>query len=312
MEDQATTAQATETSATTTASAPDEWTIDTSDIVDDEANAEQPEDTETTAKSDEADQPKEDADTKESEPPDDAKADKKESEEPTGPEMFPRALKHFDEVKNVSMDEAAELAQKGMDYDRVRDKYDEFQKLGTIEQISGDRSKLEFFGEIAKQSGFRDVDDLIDNVQAKQLAEHEGIDETVAMQRVHLDRKERELKEKEAKLSAEKSAETSKAEAEKRIDEKRKSDFSEFFESEYGQLKPEDICKEVWNIYGDGTKGYSLVQSMQKYENSQLKAKLEAMKKSEENKVRSTGSAATPGTQREKEDPFVTGWNSVQ
>jgi hypothetical protein len=51
---------------------------------------------------------------------------------------------------------------------------------------------------------------------------------------------------------------------------------------------------------------------MQKYENSQLKAKLEAMKKSEENKVRSTGSAATPGTQREKEDPFVTGWNSVQ
>jgi len=263
----------------------------------------------------ETDAPETEADTEEAAPDapeadqpkgEDGEAEKADAGKQDTPEQTDQfVLKHLDKTVAVSREQVISLAQKGMDYDRIREKYDEVTtKLGTPEQISADREKLSFFGEIARQSGFRDVDDLIENVQAKQLSEREGLDEAVAMQRVRLDRKERELKAKEEKLSAEKTAEASQIDAGKQADEKRQADFSEFFQSEYGQMKPDDIPQEVWGIYGDGTKGYTLLQAVQKHENARLKAKMAALEKSKENKARSTGSADSAGKEKAS-DPWL-------
>lgn len=295
---------------TVAAETDDEWVIDISDteaedVTDDIANeVDEPTDDETAEE--EAAPETDEADPAESE---DGEADKDDTETESEKETDQFTLKYLGEEKSVSRDEVVTLAQKGMDYDRIRQKHEE---LNTeFAALKTDKAKtdetIDFLRDLAQEQGFSDVNSFINETRASLIAEKEGIDISVARKRIELDRKEKELAEKEARISAEKTEKESAEEAARKEQEKQQKDFLDFA-NEYKDIKPDDIPKEVWKIYSKGD--CTLVQAYMKHENAQLKAQIAAEKKNAENKQRSTGSVTSAGKPTGKTDPFIEGWNS--
>lgn len=227
-------------------------------------------------------------------------ADKDSAKDKETKETDQFTLKHLDEVKTVSREEVIALAQKGMDYDRIRAKVDELTKAKTDAEAEKAviSKRLEILGEIARQSGYKDVDELLDYTMATNVANRDGIDVNVALQKIRLDRREKELAEKEARLSEDKSAKNAEAEAAKKAEEKRDKDFDDFAKSKYGGIKPEEIPPEVWKLYGDGQQGYTLLQAFMEVRTAKLEEEIAAQKKNSDNAARSTGSATTAGKQK--------------
>ena len=199
-------------------------------------------------------------------------------------------LKHLDEVKTVSRDEVVILAQKGMDYDRLKQKSEERYAALEVEKSLAD-SRVAIFNEMAKSGGYKDVDELIDNIQAEQLSERTGIEKSAALTQVRLERKEKELAEKERRLTATKDSKN-----------KVEEDARAFVEKHPG-IDFKSIPKEVWDRVNAGESLLSaydehMMDSQRKElaaENERLKAELEAAKKNADNKARSTGSATSAG-----------------
>lgn len=199
-------------------------------------------------------------------------------------------LKHLDEVKTVSKEEVVTLAQKGMDYDRLKQKSEErYMALESEKKLV--ESRIAIFDEIAKQGGFSDVGELIDNIQAEQLAQRTGVDTETALQQVRLERREKALAEKEKQLTSEKTSRN-------KVDEDARAFVEKHPNVDFGA-----IPKEVWDKVNAGESLLSaydgfMADKEQKElaaENERLKAELEAAKKNAENKARSTGSATSAG-----------------
>lgn len=199
-------------------------------------------------------------------------------------------LKHLDETKTVSREEVVTLAQKGMDYDRLKAKSEErFMALESEKKLA--ETRISIFDEIAKRGGFRDVDELVENIQAEQLAEQIGTDKETALKQVRLERKEKELLEKEQRLTTEKTSRN-------KVD-----DDARAFIDKHPSVDFNAIPKEVWDKVNSGE---SLLNAYDEFmtekaqnelaaENERLKAELEAAKKNADNKSRSTGSATSAG-----------------
>lgn len=199
-------------------------------------------------------------------------------------------LKHLDEVKTVSKEEVVTLAQKGMDYDRLKQKSEErYMALESEKKLV--ESRIAIFDEIAKQGGFSDVGELIDNIQAEQLAQRTGVDTETALQQVRLERREKALAEKEKQLTSEKTSRN-------KVDEDARAFVEKHPNVDFGA-----IPKEVWDKVNAGESLLSaydgfMADKEQKElaaENERLKAELEAAKKNADNKSRSTGSATSAG-----------------
>ena len=250
----------------------DSWDdIDLSDVVDNdisepETPADQPETTEEPAapEAEETTEPKESAET-ETEPPVE--------------DLY--ELKHLDEVKSVTREEVIALAQKGMDYDRIRAKLD------------APNQYEEFVKEMAAQQSIT-ADEFVDNTRAALLAKKENIDLSVAKQRIQLDRREKALSQKEK-------AQTEAEEKQNAAERKRNEDFKAFLNT-YKDVDVKSIPKEVWDSVA---KGETLVNAYMRYENAQLKAQLEAEKKNNENRAKTTGSQKSPSA---KKDDFDSLW----
>ena len=213
-------------------------------------------------------------------------------------------LNYLGAEKVVSKDEAVTLAQKGMDYDRIRQKHEE-----TLSELSTAKDKLSFFEQMASSQG-KTLDQLIDSAMAEQLATREGIDPAVALGRVQLDRERKQLEAEKAKLT--------KGADEKATAEKKRQDDITAFQKEYPDVfaklatDKNAIPATVWE---DVNKGESLVVAYAKYERAQLKAELEKAKAEAEqtkqkqiNKSRSTGSQTTKGN-TSAEDLIDRLWN---
>lgn len=201
-------------------------------------------------------------------------------------------LKYLGEEKVVTRDEVIVLAQKGMDYDRQKAKYDAL----VAEHAKPDEGKA-FIEELAKARGLS-VQDFIDQCRAQELAQRESIDESVALARVKLERKEREIAAREAELKTA----ADKAKTDAATQEKFRQDFLEFAQA-YPNVGPDEIPQSVWESVAGGVslkaayKGYQDAQEAAriKAENEALKAELAAVKKQQDNKTKSTGSKATAG-----------------
>lgn len=213
-------------------------------------------------------------------------------------------LNYLGAEKVVSKDEAVTLAQKGMDYDRIRQKHEE-----TLSELTTAKDKLSFFEQMASSQG-KTLDQLIDSAMAEQLATREGIDPAVALGRVQLDRERKQLEAEKAKLT--------KGADEKATAEKKRQDDITAFQKEYPDVfaklatDKNAIPATVWE---DVNKGESLVVAYAKYERAQLKAELEKAKAEAEktkqkqiNKSRSTGSQTTKGN-TSAEDLIDRLWN---
>lgn len=188
-------------------------------------------------------------------------------------------LKHLDEVKKVSKDEAKVLAQKGMDYDRIRG------KLGEADNVI---KKLQPYEEFLKeiQGDFPTIEDLMNDTRARVKADKEGISYEDALAKI-----------KETNQSKEAAPAVDVGAVIQKI---RKASFEEFAR-EHPEVKPTDIPKEVWE---DLEKTNNLSASYAKYEAKKLKEENETLKKNAKNKSRSTGSMRSSGNASYEKSEF--------
>lgn len=233
-----------------------------------------------------------------------------ETEKTPEPEAEPKAdppfvLKHLDEVKEVNRDEVIELAQKGLDYDRIRQKYDAGKEA--IEWHAANADSVRWLEEIAKEQGMT-FGQLVDSTRAQIMANRTGQPLSVCQGIVANERRAAEL-EAERKALESKTSESN-AEAERQA--KMEADIQAFTKAYPEQAKnPESLPKEVWDAVH---KGDTLLNAYRAYENKQLKAQLEKEKKDaerraleEKNKARSTGSQSTAGS-KSALDSFEAAW----
>lgn len=281
-----------ETAVTT---AEDDWDDITMDGLvdepDDEENSEPAEGTE-------ADQPKEtEAEQKpETETP---------TEEPAkeADQLF--ELKHLDETRTVGREEVIALAQKGLDYDRIREKYDAAKD--SIQWYEQNADSVKWLEDIAKKQNMT-FEQLVDSTRAQIMANETRQSLSVCQGIVANERKAAQLEAQRKAMEAKSSEESTKSAAKAKME----ADIQDFIKAYPEQARdPEKLPKEVWDaVHG----GETLVSAYRAYENKQLKAQLEQQKadadrraQEEKNKARSTGSQSTAG-KRSEMDAFDAAW----
>lgn len=200
-------------------------------------------------------------------------------------------LKHLDEVKEVNRDEVITLAQKGLDYDRIRTERDSLKaEKATIQEHE------DFLKELADLAGLS-VEDLMVETKAKLVV----ADEKKKGYDISLDQAKYRIR---SEMKTQKKAEPEPVEEEApegpSIQELREANFKRFVEA-YPDVK--EIPSEVWREFGDGSK-VELKDIYARYENKQLKAKIADLEKK---KVRSTGSRKSNGSPVKEDDLYV-GW----
>lgn len=266
----------------------DDWDdMDFSDIVDDETAMP------------EADEPDEEAaeETATEEPAEADQPNAEETEEPSEiePEQEVQAqtdqfeLKHLDEVRTVGREEVITLAQKGMDYDRIRGKLDE--------REGKEAEAFSFLESLAKEQGMT-IEDFMDSTKASLKAKRDGIDYNAALQAVKMERREAAIAKKEKELQ---SQQEQKAQADE-ADRRRQQDIADFRKA-YPDVDGKSIPKEVW---ADVSKGMSLLNAYAKFDNARIREELEAERKNAENARKAAGSKANSG--KTKVDPFDALW----
>ena len=241
---------------------------------------------------DEADQQDSDEDAEPGEEEDssndgDTEETEKEETDEASDQKF--TLKHLDEVREVNRDQVVELAQKGMDYDRLRGKYD------------FSHAKLKEYEDFLKRiAGDQSIEDLIDSTLAKldvADAEKRGedLDEVEAYKKYRIDRVNRELKNPPPVDDEPKKDQTP--------DDKLRASIRRFLD-EYPDVKADQIPPEVWQDFHKGRA--DLVECYELNQNKKLKEELKTLKQNQKNKERSTGSKKSAG--KKTVDKWFEGW----
>ena len=262
--------------------------LDEADAADeDEAEAEESEDY------DEADQPEAEESTQE-------QGEAQEKTEDT--QLF--KVKHLGQEIELTMEQMIENAQKGLDYDRIR------QDRDTLKSSR----KLQLLEDLAKDSGYEDVDAFVENFydnleesrvieRADQLSAERGIDFETAAEIAKMERENEKLKKtmQEAEKVKAKSADQQKQAV---------NDFNALF-AKFPEIKeqytsfdklPESFRQKVaqgeqpllaWNNY---------LLELKDMELKQKEKELEIVKNNQKNKKRSVGSAKGAGQAKETDD----------
>lgn len=224
-----------------------------------------------------------------------------EQPEQTSTEEF--LLKHMDQTFTVDRQKVTELAQKGLDYERIRQQREEFkQQRDELEKFRAENADMvEFINELSRESGMT-TEQLIDELRANQYVRKQGISQDVARERVAREKAERRLQARERQ--EQKKQQMPPVDPEK---QRRQEDIRAFFQRFPG-VDPKTIDKSVWQGVSSGK---SLVDSYQDWQNAQkdaeiqrLKAQIEADRKNQENRSKSIGSQRS-GSQEDSRDTFL-------
>lgn len=232
------------------------------------------------------------------------------AEESTGtseekPDTDTFELKYNKEIRRVNRDEITELAQKGLNHDRILAQRDELQREnGELQKFRQENeSNLNLLNSAAELAGMS-VSQFLNNIRENALVA-KGMSRDAAKERVLREDAEQKL----ARKSAEDAEKAENEKREKTSQERIKRD-SEEFARKYKDVDPKTIPQEVWEAVSSGE---SLVTAYGNYlaektakENEKLRAEIEALKKNEENRSKSIGSMKTEGQQKGK-DPFLEG-----
>lgn len=207
-------------------------------------------------------------------------------------------LQHMDEVKTVGEDEIVTLAQKGMDYDRIRGKWDEAKPV------------MELFNQFAQKAGMN-VSDYIAHIRT-QAKQSQGMSAEEAKRSIDLEDREAAIAAKEAQQNAERAVQTRRTEQEQR----RQADIEAFRKIYPDAAKdPKSIPAEVWQRVNEGM---NLVAAYAVYDAKQARVaqaaaeqKAAAAAQNQTNAARSTGSMHSSGDNTKvSKDPFLDGWDS--
>ena len=237
---------------------------------------EEPEEETTEEEPDQVDQPEEeDAEEKE-----EVKEEPAE-EEKSSDQTF--TLKHLGETKDYTRDEIIPLAQKGLDYDRIRTERDTLKSEKASLQEHED-----FLKELADMAG-TSVEDLMVDTKARLIVADEkkkGVNITFEQAKYRV----------QTEARAKKAQDPAKTELEESF-----SRFTKLFPD----VKAEDIPKEVWQEFDGGKKDLAVIyaQNLNKAELKktqdelkQLQEKMKTLEQNEKNKNRSTGSRRSNGS----------------
>ena len=211
-------------------------------------------------------------------------------------------LKHLGEEKSVGRDEVVALAQKGLDYDRIREKWD-----GIKDDVAKLRMYENFLAELAEARG-GDIESLIDETRTRSLlarAEAKGENLTPAAAAAMA-----------VKMRTDFTPANTGADPEEARQEKSQREITRFLQA-YPEVPATDIPKEVWDDVRDenGANG-DLLGAYRGWENKklseeikQLKKQLEEKEQKAKNKARSTGSTKSVGSSAGR-DAFDEGWDA--
>ncbi|RFU70334.1 hypothetical protein D0469_06965 [Peribacillus saganii] len=205
-------------------------------------------------------------------------------------------VKFNHEELDLSLDEAIQYAQMGMNYPKLQER---------LQALESDPSRS-FVEEMAAEQGM-EVNEFLEAV--KEAREQQKLDELI----------QQNIPEEYAKemLEARKDRESrQKAEQEKAEQEKMDAEFNDFFQH-FKQANDRDynpdkdqIPQEVWEAHASGVPlGFAYLQ----YHNNQLKNQLKVLKQNESNTKRAPiGSVTEYGsTEVASEDDFLKGFNSI-
>lgn len=197
------------------------------------------------------------------------------------PELF--TLKNRDETRQVTREELVSMAQKGWDYDTVRQERDQLRQY----REEADPALLMVRG-YAERSGMT-VEQYLDLCRRQELLS-QGVNEQTADAQIRLEKQQTIL---EAQTrAAQEARQRQEAEAQKAQEAQaaRRKDMEDFMAAHPG-VKGADIPNEVW---AQVAAGKSMTTAYTEYENKQLKAKLAAERQNKANAQRSPGSLTNP------------------
>lgn len=216
-------------------------------------------------------------------------------------------IKHNGQTIDLTYDELITHAQKGFDYDRIRQDRDnlknsrELQLLDTLAKEAG-MSRIDFV-----EHFYKNLEDTKLNDRAVELMSEKGLDQATALEIAKYELENKKLKDSiSAKENASKEAQSKQ--------EKIISDFNALF-IQYPDLRekyksydelPESFRKSVENGESPIEAWKSHLLSLKEQELKDKEKELEILKNNEKNKKRSTGSMKSKGSAKDKDD-FVSG-----
>lgn len=216
-------------------------------------------------------------------------AEAKEMKDAGADERF--TLKHLGEARDYSRDEVTTLAQKGLDYDRIRAERDSMRaEMPTMRDAMG------LLGEIAADSKIS-VGELIETLRARRLIDREAaegrtITETGAREQI---RREKAARDRDGEAQEEQPAAKPAASAPAQPDVT--EDIRRFAQT-FPEVKATDIPQKVWDEYRAGRGDLVSLYTIQ--ENAALRLKLAQMEQNENNRGRSAGSVKSAGNRTAK------------
>lgn len=217
-------------------------------------------------------------------------------QEPAAPTW---TVKHMDQSRTFRVEDVTpELLQKGLDYDRIRSKYDESKPV------------MEMIGRFATQAGMN-TSEYVKHIRAE-AKRAGGMSEADAKRAVELEDREAAVSAKEAQQQANES----KREAGKNRISEDVADFRKAFPQVYEQAKsdPGAIPQSVWK---DVNSGMSLSAAYARYavdqaqrEAQEATQRAEIAGKNQRNAQRGGGSMKSAGSDTAGKDAFLEGWDS--
>lgn len=271
----------------------EEFGVDLSDVVSDDDDGNQ---TEEETSEETAEEPEETGEqTEQQEQPE---------EEPTQEppeELFD--LKFNKEIRKVNRQEVTELAQKGLNHDRILEQRDHLQQENAeLLKFKQENEAIIGLLDAAAQKSGTDRDTFLQSVRENAYVS-QGLSRDAAHERVLREDAEQRLSRSE-KLEAERNRSQ---QSQQEQEQARQQDIDRFLKL-YKNVDPGTIPKEVWD---DVRNGETLVSAYGRYENRQLaesnrklQESINALKQNEKNKQKSIGSAKTEGKETAK-DPFL-------
>ena len=215
-------------------------------------------------------------------------------------------LKFNKETRKVGRQEAIELAQKGLNHDRMQQQRDQLRtERDELAKYKADNGGLlDLLGAVAQQSNMQPVDFL--NAMRENLLVSKGMSRETAKERIARE-------DAEKKIKSEAAAQQQRQDRENAEKQRRERDIQDFLRI-YGKVDAKSIPQEVWK---EANETGSLVAAYGRYQNQQLQkqikdleTKLAAKDKNEENRRKTVGSMKSDGN-GEQDDDFLSGFMSV-
>lgn len=206
-------------------------------------------------------------------------------------------LNHLGQAVSANEADMVTLAQKGLDYDRIRGEYDEA------------RPVMDLFRDYAKKAGVT-VPEYLARIRA-QAKQAEGMSQEEARRVVDLEDREAVVAQQEEARRRQEEMVRREADLRQSYDERMRRDLQEFRDVFPEAAKdPASIPKEVWEAVRNGR---TLVAAYAKYQEAQMAAesarRAAVEEKNRQNAALAVGSMRSAGENAGGKDPFLEGWD---